>query len=81
MESAYVQIPIHNGEIFAISCNSFVERQPVSDSVRLESGDVRTGFLQFQGAQTRQVWVLEFSDANNKPHREPIPVRLYEPNF
>src|SRR5690348_15130490 len=61
--------PTHNG---------FDQRQLGVDHVRLESGDVRVGFLQFSGLRTNEVWVLEFQDPDNRIYRESIPTQLYK---
>ncbi len=62
------------------SQNGFGEHQFGADYVRLEQGDVRSGFLEFGGTQREGDWLLEFADDKGTIHREPIPKNLYEQN-
>ena len=48
------------------------------DHLRVDSGDVRPGFLVFSGLPANQVWVLVFQDQDNKIYRESIPTELYK---
>ncbi len=60
--------PAHNG---------FDQRAMGVDFIRIESGDVRHSYLEFNGSGHDLSWSFEYSDAFGREHRDAIPASKY----
>ena len=58
------------------SNNGFSDRLRSRNTIRVESGDALSNYLEFMGDAKKQKWVLEYSDAHDEKWKEPIPPEL-----